>query len=222
MNIDTNDTRPMTCTLHAPKVSIIVPNYNHSKYLSERIDSILQQSYDNYELILLDDCSTDNSRTIIESYKDNPHISQIVFNERNTGNTFIQWGKGISIARGEYIWIAESDDSCSNTFLSELVSLLDSNNKAVLAFSHTYLVDSEGRHLEINWHRISDGKTLIHNGRKFARLTMTKQNYISNASMVVFRRAAFYNVPKISAIQIMRRLAFLDKYMHTRTSHRSL
>ncbi len=191
-----NQTISRSCTLDSPKVSIIVPNYNHSKYLNKRIDSILQQSYKNFELIILDDCSTDNSRTIIESYKDNPHISQIVFNVNNTGNTFIQWEKGISMARGEYVWIAESDDYCSKTFLSELVSLLDSNNKAVLAFSHTHLVDSEGRQLEIHWHRESDGKILIHNGREFARQTMTKQNYISNASMVVFRRTAYYNVPK--------------------------
>lgn len=178
------------------KVSVVVPNYNHSKFLIERLDSIINQSYKDFELIILDDCSTDNSREIIELYKNNPHISQIVYNVKNTGNTFLQWEKGILLAKGEYVWIAESDDSCTNDFLSEIVPLLDNNKDAVLAFSHTYLIDSQGKKMEINRHRESDGKKLIHKGRKFARQTMTKHNYISNASMVVFRRTAFYTVPK--------------------------
>ena len=150
----------------------------------------------NFEIILLDDCSTDNSRAIIESYKSNSHISHCIFNKHNTGNTFIQWEKGISLAKGEYVRIAESDDSCSKLFLSELISLLDSHSDAVLAFSHTYLIDSNGRHLKINWHRKSNGKILTHDGKQFARQVMTRQNYISNASMVVFRRSIFYKVPK--------------------------
>lgn len=68
-------------------VSVIVPNYNHAPFLRERIDSILAQSYTDFELILLDDCSTDNSRDILNSYRDNPHVSHIIFNEKNSGST---------------------------------------------------------------------------------------------------------------------------------------
>ena len=57
-----------------PFISIIIPNYNHAPYLTERIESVLNQTYQNFEVIILDDCSTDNSREIIEKYANNPKV----------------------------------------------------------------------------------------------------------------------------------------------------
>ncbi len=68
-----------------PTVSVIVPNYNHASFLKQRINSILEQTYQDFELILLDDCSTDNSREILEQYRSNPHVSHIAHNEINSG-----------------------------------------------------------------------------------------------------------------------------------------
>ena len=105
-----------------PLVSVIVPNYNHEQYLYQRLDSIYGQSYSNIEVILLDDCSTDNSRTILKEYsKKYPDITRCEFNEKNSGKVFLQWNKGISLAKGKYIWIAESDDYCELNFLEKLV-----------------------------------------------------------------------------------------------------
>src|ERR1700742_1367615 len=103
------------------KVSVIVPNYNHSRYLNQRIDSVLSQTYQDFELIILDDCSTDDSRKIIKQYQEHPKVSHIVFNETNSGTTFKQWKKGIELAKGKYIWIAESDDWCEPNLLETLV-----------------------------------------------------------------------------------------------------
>ena len=113
-----------------PLASVIIPNYNHAKYLEERIQSVLNQTYQNLELILLDDKSTDNSLEVINKYRDNPHVSQIVVNEHNSGSAFKQWHRGIELAIGELIWIAESDDYCSPTFLEVLVNnhIARSNN----------------------------------------------------------------------------------------------
>ena len=86
-----------------PLVSIIVPNYNHAKYLPARMDSILNQSFQDFEVIILDDCSTDNSRTVIESYRDCEKVTNIVYNEVNSGSPFIQWNKGVNLARGSLI-----------------------------------------------------------------------------------------------------------------------
>jgi glycosyltransferase involved in cell wall biosynthesis len=72
-----------------PIVSVIIPNYNHAPFLKERIESVLNQSFQDFEVILLDDCSTDNSRDIIEQYRHHPRVSNIIFNEQNTGNTFV-------------------------------------------------------------------------------------------------------------------------------------
>ena len=87
----------------SPTVSVIIPNYNHAPYLKERIDSVLNQTYQDFEVIILDDCSPDNSVEVIELYRSNPHVAHILINEQNTRNTFIQWERGISLAKGKYI-----------------------------------------------------------------------------------------------------------------------
>lgn len=76
-----------------PTVSVIVPNYCHAPYLEQRIESILQQTFQDFELILLDDCSTDGSREILERYRNHPKVSGIFYNERNSGSPFKQWKK---------------------------------------------------------------------------------------------------------------------------------
>lgn len=78
-----------------PTVSVIVPNYCHAPYLEQRIESILQQTFQDFELILLDDCSTDGSREILERYRNHPKVSGIFYNERNSGSPFKQWKKGL-------------------------------------------------------------------------------------------------------------------------------
>ena len=100
-----------------PKVSVIVPNYNYARYLKARIDSILNQTFQDFELILLDDCSTDNSAEVLEGYRTHPLVAHLVVNTQNTGSPFAQWFRGIGLAQGEYIWIAESDDLAEPTFL---------------------------------------------------------------------------------------------------------
>ena len=94
-------------------LSVIIPNYCHARYLKERIESILAQSYQDFELIILDDCSTDNSREIIEQYRSNPRVKHIVYNEQNSGSPFVQWQRGFTLASGEYIWIALWCCSCA-------------------------------------------------------------------------------------------------------------
>lgn len=93
-----------------PKISVIVPNYNHAKFLPRRIKSILGQSFNDMEIIILDDCSTDSSREIISQFAQQDTRITTYYNKSNSGSPFKQWQKGIKLARGEYIWIAESDD----------------------------------------------------------------------------------------------------------------
>jgi len=123
-----------------PKISVIVPNFNHATYLTERLNSIYDQSYKNIEVILLDDCSTDNSAEIIRQFADaHPHNTTCHFNAVNSGNVFKQWAKGLALATGELVWIAESDDYCSSNFLEELVDNF-LNSAVMLAFSRTTFV----------------------------------------------------------------------------------
>ena len=121
------------------KVSIVVPNYNHGRFLRQRIDSILAQTLQDFELILLDDCSSDDSRQILSQYASDPRV-KIEFNEVNSGTPFKQWNKGVGMARAECVWIAESDDYADPTFLEKLFALLDANPNAAFAYCRSWRV----------------------------------------------------------------------------------
>jgi glycosyltransferase involved in cell wall biosynthesis len=172
-----------------PKISVIVPNYNHSLYLEQRIESILNQTCQDFELILLDDCSTDNSAQIIAKYQIHPKVSKVIINQSNSGSTFKQWQKGISEAQGEYIWIAESDDFADKNFLEVLLTQLDLHPELGLAYSQSYKVDEKGEVIcsckdiypVISWDKVYKGKDIVLN-------YMAGANLIPNASAVVFRK----------------------------------
>src|SRR6267378_3760300 len=126
-----------------PKVSVIVPNYNHARFLRQRLDSIMGQTFQDFEVVLLDDCSIDESRSILSEYADDPRV-RIEFNAVNSGSTFKQWNKGVRLARGEYVWLAESDDYADPQLLERLVSRLDAEPNAVLCNCRSVRVSSEG------------------------------------------------------------------------------
>lgn len=127
--------------MKVPLVSVIVPNYNHAPYLKQRLDSIFNQTFQDFEVIILDDCSTDNSKEIIEQYRSNPKVSHIIYNETNSGSPFKQWAKGFDLAQGEYIWIAESDDWAENVFLEKNTSTLDQDKSLSLVFCGSIIED---------------------------------------------------------------------------------
>jgi len=126
-----------------PKVSVIVPNYNHSTFLPRRLDSIFAQTYKNIEVILLDDASMDNSRELLQQYADKySNVSRAIFNQVNSGGVFRQWSKGIAAATGDLIWIAESDDYCESDFLETLVRCFD-DEAVMLAYAQTKFVNAD-------------------------------------------------------------------------------
>lgn len=168
-----------------PEVSVIVPNYNHSKYLKQRIDSVLHQTYQDFEMIILDDCSSDDSEEVIEAYRDHPKVRRIIYNDKNSGSTFIQWERGAQAATGRWLWIAESDDYAEPYFLEELVKLMQSDEKVGIAFCGSHWVDAEGN--------IKEDLSIYH--QSFKRLgiievgqEMVKHCTIQNASSCLFDR----------------------------------
>ena len=171
-------------------ISVIVPNYNHAPYLQERIDSILHQTYQDFELILLDDCSSDNSHDIIESYRSNPHVTQIVYNEQNSGTPFLQWNKGIKLAKGEWIWIAESDDWADLNFLETTMQLaMEHPDCGVIYAMSRYMQNGE-----LKWAPKCDGTTHLYSGEKFNCEHLLFGNQIMNVSMMVFRKELYEHV----------------------------
>jgi glycosyltransferase involved in cell wall biosynthesis len=122
-----------------PAVSIIVPSYNCEKYLEKRLTSILNQTFKDFELILLDDASTDQSVPILEKYLDYPDTI-LLKNDSNSGNPFKQWHKGFLEAKADILWFAEADDFCKPEFLQTLLPSFNHPSVA-LAYCDSLIVD---------------------------------------------------------------------------------
>jgi glycosyltransferase involved in cell wall biosynthesis len=182
-----------------PKVSVIVPSYNHARFLRRRMESVMGQTYQDFEVVLLDDCSTDRSQSILREYAADPRV-RIEFNEKNSGSTFKQWNKGVGLARGDYVWIAESDDYAEPQFLERLVARLDAEPRAVFCNCRSWRVSSDGEIIEFldSWFADLDAEKWtadhIADGREECRKYLVRCNTIPNASSVVFRRDVYKQV----------------------------
>ena len=186
----------LPCGFVMPKVSVIVPNYNHSEFLVQRLDSIYSQTHTNIEVILLDDNSQDSSRDILESYaRRYPEITRCIFNETNSGGAFRQWAKGIKEAQGKLVWIAESDDYCDSDLLSKLVKAFE-DETVVLAYAKSVFVDREGTPLAAGFrYQVLDLpcgnrwlESFVETAHNEVNLSLGIKNTIPNASGALFRR----------------------------------
>lgn len=180
------------------KVSVVIPNYNYEKFLVQRLYSILNQNVKIGEIIILDDCSTDNSRNLIdqivadlEKYID----IKKVYNTKNSGSAFKQWKKGFELAKYDYVWIAEADDYCDKNFLKTVSKPITKDKNIVISYCDTAFIDGDGFLLmrsivyEIDilkskhWNRnyINSGMDEFNN---YSYLNCT----IANVSSVLFRK----------------------------------
>jgi glycosyltransferase involved in cell wall biosynthesis len=176
-----------------PAVSVIVPNYNCEKYLEKRLNSILNQTFQDFELILLDDASSDRSVSILESYLGYPNVT-LLRNEANSGNPFKQWHQGYLKAKGDILWFAEADDFCEPDFLQKLLPNFD-NASVALAYCDslkvnefdevtgnydTYLKELDPRHWTSSYHVT---------GSQEINFGLGIKNSIPNASAVLVRKS---------------------------------
>ena len=184
------------------KVSVIVPNYNYGRYIRKRIQSILRQTYPIYELIVLDDASTDGSAEMAKSIvldlkTQNPNIKvQFVGNQKNSGKAMMAWKKGLDLAKGDYIWIAEADDLCSRNFLAEAMKGFD-DSEVVLSYTESAIMNGMGLIIAPNfrWSRDKEKaghfkNSYIKKGKDEICEIMAIRCTIPNVSGVVFRKNA--------------------------------
>jgi glycosyltransferase involved in cell wall biosynthesis/ubiquinone/menaquinone biosynthesis C-methylase UbiE len=128
-----------------PLVTVVVPNFNHAPFLSSRLDSIVNQTYKNFEIVILDDASTDDSADVIRRYRDTyPDRIRVQWNDVNSGNPFRQWRKGIADASGELIWICESDDFAHPKFLERLVPMF-ADESVMIGFGRIQFANKSGK-----------------------------------------------------------------------------
>ena len=124
-----------------PKVSICIPNYNYGRFIGDAIQSALDQTYKNFELIIVDNCSTDNSEEVIKSFSD-PRI-RFYKNDGNIGG-IRNWNRCLSLARGEYITLLHADDKITPNSIEKRVEILDRNPNVGLVHSSCIYIDGKG------------------------------------------------------------------------------
>lgn len=194
----------MNQTPTEPLVSVIVPNYNYARYLEHRLQSIVTQTFRDFEIIILDDASTDNSVEIIERWRGHEKVSCIETNNRNSGSPFKQWEKGIEMAKGQYIWIAEADDLAESTFLEKCVAILDCDKRIALVKTMSKFIDANDNDIPQRAFEkyIPDNKGYIYNGQEYIKHRMLKANSFYNASMILFRKDAYNRLEDRSYMEL--------------------
>ncbi len=126
------------------RVTAIIPNYNHARYLAERVRSVAHQTYPFIDIVILDDCSTDDSLAVIGALAaDCPRPVAVHRNDANSGNVFAQWRKGMELATGDLVWICESDDTCEPDFVEKMVCHFR-DLSVTMAFGRIEFCDEDG------------------------------------------------------------------------------
>lgn len=189
----------------SPTISVVVPNYNYSNYLDERINSIINQTVKPFEILFLDDCSSDSSVEKANKILTSSSIPFTIFtNEKNYG-TYNQWKKGINEAKGDYVWIAEADDSSEPHFLEKMIQVFD-DPLIVMAYCQSKIIDEKGEVLCNNnlYHtndlsKIRWLKNYKETGVREVTDYLCYRNSIPNVSACLFKRESL--VASISGIE---------------------
>ena len=178
-------------------VSVIVPNYNYARYLRQRLKSIWSQTYPIHEVILLDDASTDGSKTLIaELVRESGDRLKVDYNKENSGSVSRQWARGFALTTGDLVWIAEADDFAEPGFLESTVKAF-ANPQTVLSYCQSRQIDEVGNVLAEDYLDYVNGvdpnlwRSNYHrSGLVEIAEALSIKNTIPNASAVLFRRDA--------------------------------
>lgn len=178
-------------------VSAVVPNYNYEAFIGARLRSVFDQTFPLREVLVLDDASPDASVAVITATAAaaNRRIELIV-NAGNSGSPFPQWRKGVTLARGDYVWIAEADDLAAPEFVESLVRRMQASG-AVLGFCDSRQIDEKDAPLGESYKPYINqeepgvfDRAFDMSGPEFLARHLAVKNVILNVSGVVFRRDA--------------------------------
>jgi hypothetical protein len=179
------------------KISVVVPNYNYARYLDRRLGSIFSQTYPIFELIVLDDCSSDESLEELERIRKVSRRDFLVLeNSVNTGSVFKQWRKAADMAQGDFIWIAEADDEANPRLLERLAQAILTNKGVVLAYTDSTAIDADGREIMSSYKSYCSEavpgafrQDCTVDGREFVRRYIGERNLILNVSSALLHRS---------------------------------
>lgn len=164
-----------------PTISVVIPVYNGEKTIRETIESVLDQTFSDFELIVIDDGSTDSTLKIVKSIQD-PRLK--IFPYPNSGVSMSR-NRGISQSTGEYISFIDADDLWTPDKLEAQLKALQENPQAAVAYSWTDCIDESSRFLRRGGHTTA-------NGDVYAQLLVV--NFLANGSNPLIRREALEQV----------------------------
>lgn len=182
------------------KVSVVVPNYNYADHLEARLGSILTQTYPLHELIILDDASTDNSISVINTLLDLARIEypdlKIKFfpNQQNSGKSINQWQRAFKEASGDFLWLAEADDLSDPNFLATAMAQFE-NERVILSYTNSVAINAAGKVLTYDFqnHSVDKQKSghwqtnFVENGEQEIKQFFAINCNIPNVSACIFR-----------------------------------
>jgi glycosyltransferase involved in cell wall biosynthesis len=188
--------------LNLPLVSIVFTSYNHQVFVRQAIDSLLSQTYQNFELIIVDDNSTDSSQDIIKEYQHVKNI-KLLLRESNSGSYVKASNYGAGYANGKYILFAQCDDFAEPTQLQKLVNAFEKNSDIGVSFCRSNLIDKDGIVFD-NDYRIREklfrtlciNDTIIH--RQLMRHFLSRSCVIPNLSAALIERELYLSTGGLS------------------------
>jgi glycosyltransferase involved in cell wall biosynthesis len=190
-----------------PKVSVLIPTYNYARFLGEAIESVQAQTFRDFELVIVDDASTDNSAEVATRFSASDPRVRFFSNAVNLG--MVQnWNHCLTLAKGDYIQFLFGDDKLfSRSTLGKMAALLDANPTASLAASARVLIDENSERVGL-WANLPDG---LFPGRKaIVRCLLKNQNLIGEPTAVMFRKSA----PQRGFDPAYRQLVDLEMWFH--------
>ena len=193
------DTVPSQNALKLKCVSVIIPSYNCEKYLAERLQSVIGQTYQPAEIIFLDDASTDKDVDVARRILQGSGIKYRIIENKNNEGAFNQWVKGFQLAEGELVWIAEADDVCEPDFLEKVVPKFD--DEVTLVYTQSQVIDAHSKKIDYSYTSytadLSPDKwnaDYCQSGALEVNDGLAIKNTIPNASAVVIRKSAFAGI----------------------------
>lgn len=175
------------------KVTVWLTSYNHGIHLRESIESVLNQTYRDYELYIVDDCSTDDSKAVIEKYQKTDRRIKTIFHEKNIGESGLKWEIGHLL--GEYIAILHGDDKWEDTKLEKQVKYLDEHAEVEACFTGVSVIDENGNKYEGNhaYKRVFQEKNRTR--YQWLRYFFDNGNCLCHPSLLIRKQAYFkYNL----------------------------
>jgi glycosyltransferase involved in cell wall biosynthesis len=199
-----------------PVISVVIPSYNHAAYIGEAIESVLTQTYEDWELIVIDDGSQDGSVDIISDYADN----RITLITQENAGAHAAINRGISLAKGQFISILNSDDVYHRDRFTKLLPVIQRDENVVLVSSYIQLIDAAGRNCGIKrgyknlepW--LLERQNLSFRAGADARLALLTENYLGTTSNFLFRKQALDHLGVFRALRFTHDWDFALRCMY--------